>query len=44
MSRYRVANNLPGFRNFVNIAVALMANVLMAAAFFSAVGRLAGTA
>lgn len=44
MSRYRVAANLPGFRNFVNIGVVVVANVFIVAAYFSALGRLAGTA
>lgn len=44
MSRYRVASNVPGFRNFVNIGVVVLANLFIAAGYFAALGRLAGTA
>jgi hypothetical protein len=44
MSRNRVALNVPGFRNFVNIGVVALANVLIVAGYFAALGRLAGIA
>ena len=44
MSRNHVDHSVTGFGNFVNVSISVLAVVIIAAGYFSAIGQFAGVA